>query len=199
MEHRDLGDGGWVLHDPALFGGEEADALLQRLRTEVEWRQEVSRGHPFPRLNAWFADPGLNYSYSGVTHRGSGWPDWLLPVRQRVEAASGAPFNSTLLNRYRNGQDSIGFHTDAEPELGPNPVVATLSFGSSREFVLKRRGTGDRLRYQLGHGSLLVMGGSSQHHWLHAVPKTNADVEERISLTFRCIQPGAPAGPSPTP
>jgi alkylated DNA repair dioxygenase AlkB len=95
-----------------------------------------------------------------------------------------------LLNLYRDGQDSIGFHTDAEPELGVNPVVATLSFGSEREFVLKHKATKETIRYKLGSGSLLVMGGASQHHWLHAVPKTDAVVGERIRLTFRRIVGG---------
>ena len=92
------------------------------------------------------------------------------------------------MNRYRNGQDSIGLHTDAEPELGENPVVATVSFGSERDFVLKHKATKETLTYRVGHGSLLVMGGTSQHHWLHALPKTAEEVGERISLTFRFIR-----------
>jgi alkylated DNA repair dioxygenase AlkB len=108
-------------------------------------------------------------------------------VRRQVADAAGAAFNSLLLNRYRDGQDGIGFHTDAEPELGENPVVATVSFGSERDFVLKHRKSRETITYRVGHGSLLVMGGNSQHHWLHAVPRTTAEVGERISLTFRRI------------
>jgi alkylated DNA repair dioxygenase AlkB len=183
----DIADGGWLLYDQALCTGEEADTLFRSLRDQVPWRQESIRGRPVPRLNAWFADPGLTYAYSGLLHRGTGWAEWLAPIKHRVEAASGAPFNSLLLNLYRDGRDSIGFHTDAEPELGPNPVVATLSLGSEREFVLKHRGAKESLRYRLGHGSLLVMGGTSQHHWLHGVPRTDLEAGERISLTFRRI------------
>jgi alkylated DNA repair dioxygenase AlkB len=108
-------------------------------------------------------------------------------IKRAVEASAGTTFNSLLLNFYRDGKDSIGFHTDAEPELGENPVVATLSFGAVRSFVLKHKATKETLTYRLGHGSLLVMGGTSQHHWLHALPKTDEVVGERISLTFRKI------------
>src|SRR5262249_35498002 len=146
------------------------------------------QGRPLPRLNAWFSDAGLRYSYSGVSHQGSGWPEELAAIKRRVEEASGAEFNSLLLNLYRDGRDSIGYHTDAEPELGRDPVVATLSFGSAREFVLRHGATREKISYRLGHGSLLVMGGSAQHHWQHAVPKTNEEVGERISLTFRLIR-----------
>src|SRR5262249_54771570 len=103
------------------------------------------------------------------------------------EAASGTAFNSLLLNLYRDGQDSIGFHTDAEPELGRDPVVATVSFGAQRDFVLKHKVSRKGLTYRLAHGSLLVMGGSSQHHWLHGLPKTSEDIGKRVSLTFRRI------------
>lgn len=158
------------------------------LRSEIPWRQEVVRGNPLPRLNAWFADAGLRYGYSGLSHLGSGWLPERVETKKAVETASGAVFNSLLLNLYRDGQDSIGFHTDAEPELGENPVVATVSLGSEREFVLRHRKSKETLTYRVGHGSLLVMGGASQHHWLHAVPRTDDTVGERISLTFRFIR-----------
>src|SRR5262245_36577483 len=186
-EWLDFRDGGKLLYDATFYGPAEADALFAWLRANVPWRQQAVHGRPLPRLNAWFSDAGLRYSYSGVSHVGSGWTAELTAIKRRVEEAAGATFNSLLLNLYRDGQDSIGFHTDAEPELGVNPVVATASFGSERKFVLKHKGTKEAVAYQLGHGSLLVMGGTSQHHWLHALPKTDADVGERISLTFRRI------------
>jgi len=108
-------------------------------------------------------------------------------VKREVEAVAGTPFNSVLLNFYRDGRDSIGFHTDAEPELGDNPAVVTVSFDAVREFVLKHKKAKETLKYRLGHGSLMVMAGASQHHWLHALPKTDDAVGERISLTFRRI------------
>jgi alkylated DNA repair dioxygenase AlkB len=184
---QDICDGGKLLYDAALFTLAEADTWFTWLRENVPWRQEAVHGRPLPRLNAWFSDAGLRYSYSGVSHLGAGWPPELLDIKDRVEAAAGVLFNSLLLNRYRDGRDSIGFHTDAEPELGRDPVVATLSFGSERAFVLKHKRTRETITYRLGHGSLLVMGGASQHHWLHAVPKTESAVGERISLTFRRI------------
>jgi alkylated DNA repair dioxygenase AlkB len=189
-ERIEIRDGGWLLWEPKLYAPHEADRLLARLRDEVPWRQEQIFGRPVPRLNAWFADAGLTYAYSGISHAGRGWLPWLEEIRQRVEEASGAEFNSLLLNRYRDGQDSISPHADNEPELGENPVVATLSFGAEREFVLRHRKKKEKLVYRLGHGSLLVMGGTSQQFWLHGIPKTDAPVGERISLTFRRLISG---------
>jgi alkylated DNA repair dioxygenase AlkB len=180
-------DGGRLFYDSAFCTPEEADALLSWLRSDIPWRQESVHGNPLPRLNAWYADAGLRYNYSGLSHTGAGWLPELTRIKQQVEAASGAAYNSLLLNLYRDGRDSIGFHTDAEPELGVNPVVATVSFGSERDFLLKHKATKETIRYRVTHGSLLVMGGTSQHHWLHAVPKIEAAVGERISLTFRLI------------
>jgi alkylated DNA repair dioxygenase AlkB len=184
---RDLRDGGTLYYDAAFWSKADADALLAALRRDVPWKQEAGRGRPFPRLTAWFADPGLTYTYSGVTHQATPWTPLLQEIRRRVEEASGASFNSLLANLYRDGRDSIGFHTDAEPELGLNPVVASVSLGAEREFVLKHKATRDAVKLRLAHGSLLVMGGTCQHHWLHGMPKTDETVGERINLTFRKI------------
>jgi alkylated DNA repair dioxygenase AlkB len=186
-EWLEIRDGGQLLYDASFCTPEEADALFAWLRTEVPWKQEQVRGQPLPRLNAWFADDGLKYAYSGLAHIGTGWLPELEAIKRAVEATAGTTFNSLLLNFYRDGKDSIGFHTDAEPELGENPAVATVSFGAVREFVLKHKKAKETLKYRLGHGSLMVMAGTSQHHWLHALPKTEEEVGERISLTFRRI------------
>lgn len=183
----EIRDGGQLLYDPDFCPTSEADALFAWLRGGLPWKQEKIRGVPVPRLNAWFADDGLKYAYSGLSHTGTGWLPELEEIKRAVEVASGTTFNSLLLNLYRDGKDSIGFHSDAEPELGENPVVATVSFGAVREFVLKHKTTKEKRAYRLGHGSLLVMGGPSQHHWLHGLPKTGDAVGERISLTFRRI------------
>jgi alkylated DNA repair dioxygenase AlkB len=183
----DLRDGGTLYYDEAFFPKNEADALFERLLADTPWKQEAGRGRAFPRLTAWYADPGLRYSYSGVTHHGQGWTPLLEEVKRRVEEASGAVFNSLLVNLYRDGRDSIGFHTDAEPELGLNPVVASVSLGSVRTFVLRHKTTREKRTFPLAHGSLLVMGGTCQHHWLHGVPKTSETVGQRINLTFRKI------------
>ena len=142
----------------------------------------------FPRLTAWYADAGLTYSYSGVTHRAAPWTPELLAVKERAEAAAGANWNSLLLNLYRDGQDSIGFHADDEPELGTNPVIGSISLGAERRFVLKHPASGEKVEFALPHGSLLVMGGASQHHWRHGLPKTSKQVGPRINLTFRRVQ-----------
>jgi alkylated DNA repair dioxygenase AlkB len=180
-----LRDGGTLLFAPAFFTPAEADALFAELRAATPWKQECSPGRKFPRLTAWYADPGMSYTYSGVTHQAVPWTLELLAVKQRVEATSETTFNSLLLNLYRNGRDSIGFHADDEPELGVNPVIASVSLGAERKFVLKHVESGEKLEFWLPHGSLLVMGGTSQHHWRHGVPKTKKPVGERINLTFR--------------
>jgi len=190
METRiDILDGGTIFYHEAFYAKEKADALCERIRAETPWAQERSRMGPFPRLTAWYADTGLTYSYSGVTHQAIEWTPTLMEIRREVEVAANAPFNSLLLNFYRSGQDSIGYHTDAEPELGTNPVIASISLGAVRQFVLKHIRTGAKLKYDLAPGSLLVMGGSCQHHWVHGVPKTKAAVGPRINLTFRNILP----------
>jgi alkylated DNA repair dioxygenase AlkB len=188
-ELRRIADGGTLSYDPHFLARGEADELFALLKALTPWEQQQGPfGHPFPRLTAYFADPGVVYRYSGVTHPALAWPEHLVPVRRRVEAAAGAPFNSLLLNYYRGGRDSIGFHADDEDELGENPVVPSISLGATRTFVLRHNRSRERLTYELGHGSLLVMGGSTQHHWKHALPRTDRPVGERINLTFRNIR-----------
>jgi alkylated DNA repair dioxygenase AlkB len=187
MERTNLRDGGVLLYDAAFFPEPEANSLFATLRRETAWMQEVGRGRPFPRLTAWYAEQDLTYRYSGVTHVGAGWTATLLDIKQRVESAASAPFNSVLLNYYRHGRDSIGMHADDERELGVNPIVGSVSLGAVRTFVLKHRTTREKRVVELAHGSLLVMAGTCQHHWMHGVPKTEAEVGERINLTFRNI------------
>lgn len=202
VQHIEILDGGTLAYHEAFYNTDEADVLFEKLRTETPWRQERSRMGPFPRLTAWYADAGLTYSYSGMTHEATPWTPELLEVRRRVEQAALASFNSVLLNFYRDGQDSIGYHSDAEPELGVNPIIASISLGGVRQFVLKHAKTGDKLKFLLAHGSLLLMGGTSQHHWVHGVPKTKAEVGPRVNLTFRnivkSVRPEAGRRPGPT-
>jgi len=184
-------DGGHLLYDEAFFSPAAADGLFTRLRDTVPWKQEGRPPRMFPRLTAWYANPGVSYSYSGVTHQAIPWTPELLDIKQRAEAAAGTSWNSLLLNYYRDGQDSIGFHADDEPELGTNPVIGSISLGAVRRFVLKHPASGKKIEFDLPHGSLLVMGGTSQHHWRHGVPKTRKPVGPRINLTFRRIlRPG---------
>ncbi|MCC6416676.1 MAG: alpha-ketoglutarate-dependent dioxygenase AlkB [Gemmataceae bacterium] len=179
-------DGGTLIYLPDFFPCAAADALFEVLRKTIGWKQEKGRfNRPFPRLTALHADPGVTYTYSGVTYPSLAWTPELAAVRQRVVEAAGAPFNSVLLNCYRDGRDSIGFHADDEPELGTNPVVPSVSLGAERRFVVRHNRSRRRIEYRLKHGSLLIMGGTFQHHWQHSVPKTAESMGERINLTFR--------------
>jgi alkylated DNA repair dioxygenase AlkB len=181
----ELRDGGWIRHWDPFLPRSEADRLFETLRREVSWEQFRNHLWTFPRLTAFAADRGVTYRYSGVMHAGSGWSPALAGIRQRIERVAGAAFNGVLLNLYRDGRDSMGRHADAEPELGINPLVASLSLGAGRSFVLRHNCSGEKRVLELTHGSLLLMGGSLQHHWTHELPKTRAPVGERINLTFR--------------
>lgn len=193
IEKIELDDGGLIIYKPNFLDKEAADLLFQRLKDEIPWKQEESKWGPVPRLNAWYADEGIGYKYSGIAHMGSGWHPVCDLARRKVIEGSETTFNSLLLNYYRNGGDSIGLHTDSEPKyLGKNPIVASLSLGVSRKFSLrhmKKKNDGVYLRHnmKLHHGDLLVMAGTLQHHWLHELPKEADVTGERISLTFRNI------------
>jgi alkylated DNA repair dioxygenase AlkB len=185
-----LADDGIVQFIEQFYAPADARSLFEEFRSTIPWQQEHGRTrHPFPRLTAWYADPGVSYHYSGVTHHPQPWTPLLLPIKQRVEAAANHSFNSLLLNYYRTGQDSIGMHADDEPELGTNPMIGSLSFGAARHFILKHNQTGAKHTIDLTDGSLLIMAGTCQHFWKHGIPKTKADVGPRINLTFRHTYP----------
>ena len=177
--------------DPHWLPQAEADALFEVLRAAVAW--EVHRIRLFgrevdsPRLSCWIGDPGGAYTYSGTRFVPHPWPEALRPVRARLRDGLGIDFNSVLANRYRNGRDGMGWHRDSEAELGPDPTIASLSLGATRRFALKHRNTSHKLALELPAGSLLVMAGQTQRHYLHALPKTARAVGERINLTFRRI------------
>lgn len=170
-----------------------ADRWLQQLLAQTPWTQPQvflhGRHYPVPRLVAWYGDAEASYRYSGLVHQPLPWTPLLAQIRARVEAAAGQPLNGVLLNYYRDGQDSMGWHSDDEPELGPEPLVASLNLGGSRRFDLRRKGH-SRIEHslQLEHGTLLVMRGATQHHWQHQVAKTAQPVAPRINLTFRLIR-----------
>ncbi len=182
-----------VVYDPAFLAPGEADALLAALLDEVTWEQHhvriAGKCIPSPRLSAWHGDPGVAYRYSGTTYRADGWTPTLAALRDRLLERTGHRFDSVLVNRYRDGADSMGWHADDELELGPEPVIASISLGAARRFALKhkRRKDVDPVRLELAHGSLLLMSGATQAHWRHAVPKTARPVGERVNLTFRRI------------
>ena len=177
---------------PAAFGPEEASRLFDALRTGIRWRQEevtiFGQRRLVPRLVAWHGDPGASYRYSGTDHHPEPWTPALERVRAKVRELSGVEFNAVLLNLYRDGRDGMGWHADDEPELGRDPVIASVSLGAPRRFCLRHRRRKDlKLDLELPHGSLLVMAGPMQHHWVHALAKTRRPVGERINLTFRRV------------
>ena len=181
-----------VLFFPVLFDAAESDHFLGQLTQHIAWEEQdikiFGKMVPVPRLVAWYGDTGKSYSYSGVTMQPLDWTDDLLQIKQRVEAIAELPFNSVLLNLYRNENDSVGWHSDDERELGINPVIASVSFGAERQFQFKHKLRTDlRQSITLTSGSLLLMRGATQHHWKHRIPKSNIPCSQRINLTFRTI------------
>lgn len=163
--------------------------ILARLIAETDWRAESivlwGKLHPQPRLTAWHGEAA--YTYSGLRLEPLPFTPLLLELKQAVEAASGHRFNSVLLNYYRNERDSMGMHSDDETELGPQPVIASLSFGASRTFILRHKGTKQTLKLGLNDGTLIVMSGNTQKHWLHGINKSARLIGPRVNLTFRYI------------
>ncbi|HWU71318.1 MAG TPA: alpha-ketoglutarate-dependent dioxygenase AlkB [Pseudoxanthomonas sp.] len=179
-------------YQPGWMPAERADALFDALLARVPW--EIHRIRLFgrevdsPRLSCWMGDADATYRYSGMRHLPRPWLPRLDDVRERLRLEAGVDFNSVLLNRYRDGRDAMGWHSDDEAELGPEPVIASLSLGATRRFVLKhRREPSCRLALELEHGSLLLMSGATQRHYRHALPRTAKPVGERINLTFRHV------------
>lgn len=181
-----------VLLGEGFLSDEEARDHFDALRTDIEWEQHAirlfGRNVPSPRLSAWHGDPDAVYRYSGFTHRPCPWTPRLSSLRTAVEREAGAVFNSVLLNRYRDGQDAMGWHADDEVELGQQPVIASVSLGATRRMRFRHRTRRDlTAEVMLRNGSLLVMAGTTQQYWQHAVPRTRTVHEERINLTFRLI------------
>jgi len=146
--------------------------------------------HSLP-LGAWYGDEGTGYTYSGIENHPLPWTPALLEVKRAVDVTAGVTFNSVLLNRYRTGKDSVAWHSDDEKEFGENPIIASVSFGSTRTFQLKHKKRKDqKASVELSHGSLLIMRGATQHNWVHQIPKTAKDVAERVNLTFRVVRAG---------
>ena len=175
-----------------FFTAEESSFYFETLLKEIAWKEEpiIIFGKKImqPRLTAWYGEAGKAYSYSGITMQPNLWTPTLLQIKERIESTSGVIFNSALLNFYRDGQDSNGWHSDNEKELGVNPVIGSVSFGASRTFKFKhRRDKRLNCSVDLANGSFLLMKGPTQHHWLHCIPKTKKVVESRINITFRII------------
>jgi alkylated DNA repair dioxygenase AlkB len=178
---------------PNFFSEEQANVLFEKLLTETSWQQDnitvYGKTYPQPRLTALFGNEGMPYSYSNITMHPQPWNEILLQMKLKIAKVTQCDFTTVLLNRYRNGQDSNGWHADNEKELGTNPVIASISLGAARAFHLQHNSIKEaRLKLTLEHGSLLLMKGTTQHYWKHQIPKTAKTVDQRINLTFRTIK-----------
>ncbi len=182
-------DGEACLIADALSAG-EADSYFSDLLEGIIWRHEhavlFGRRIALPRLTAWFGAEG--YSYSGICHDPVPFTPLLKTLNSTIEGITGGRFNSVLINLYRDGQDSMGWHSDDEAVLGPEPEIASLSLGATRRFHLKHKARRELVAVDLAHGSCLIMRGRCQACWRHQLPKTRKKVGPRINLTFRTIR-----------
>lgn len=182
-----------LIYIPDFLNLNEAIHYYHILSESLEWRREKIKmfGKELwqPRLLAWYADPGVNYTYSGIEHLPLAWTVPLMNLKSKIENYINNEFNSVLANFYRDGKDSMGWHSDDEKELGQQPIIASLSLGASRKFVFRpRKGiVAEKMTFNLVQGSLLIMEGKTQQHFQHALPKTSKPISGRINLTFRRI------------
>lgn len=165
--------------------GELKKALLSRIPWESDEIRMFGKTIVTARKVAWFSDNGVAYSYSGTTKTAHEWNDDLLRIKSKVEAATGASYNSCLLNLYHHGEEGMGWHSDDERSIEPKSSIASVSFGAERKFSLKHKQTKETVSIFLENGSLLDMRGETQNFWLHQLPKTKLVRESRINLTFR--------------
>ena len=183
-------DGQATLYPQWLPAARRAD-LLAQLPTTLAWEQThlhmYGKRVAIPRLNAWYGDAGSRYSYSGAFFNPRPWTPTLQQLRDELSDVAGTEFNSVLANWYRTGRDSVAWHSDNEPELGPEPTIASLSLGASRVFVLRHNKTQRQVRVTLQDGDLLIMSGRLQHAWQHQLPKVAGLTETRINLTYRRV------------
>lgn len=198
MSTKDLGGGAWYSYTPEWLDPEASGALQAALTEQIQWEQRAIRmfGRELmqPRLVGWAG--ALPYRYSGQVLEPRAAPSVLDTLTEQVIAEVGIPFNHVLLNRYRDGADRMGRHADDEPELGREPVIAALSLGATRRFRLEKKGKRVRRTQALANGSLLVMGGTMQHRWYHAVMREPGCTAERINVTFRLLR-GPPGWRAP--
>jgi len=181
---------GEVLYYPHFFDVKKADYIFTQLQKDTPWQEDnikvFGKVYKQPRLTSLYGNENKSYSYSNITMYPHKFSPLLNEIKSDVEAISIASFNTVLLNLYRNGKDSNGWHADDEKELGKNPAIASLSFGEERYFHLRhKKDKTQKHKLLLNHGSLLLMKGPTQHHWHHQIPKTSKQIGPRINLTFR--------------
>ncbi|AWI25708.1 alpha-ketoglutarate-dependent dioxygenase AlkB family protein [Flavobacterium pallidum] len=182
-----------IVYYPHIFSTDKSDDMFRHLLDGILWQQDditlFGKTHAQPRLTALYGNQGKPYSYSGIVMKPHPWNALLTYIKEEVEQICGFPFTTVLLNQYRDGKDSNGWHADDEKELGRNPVIASVSFGTERFFHLKHNTEPEqKLKILLESGSLLLMKGTTQHFWKHQIPKTTKPIGTRINLTFRAIK-----------
>jgi alkylated DNA repair dioxygenase AlkB len=176
-----------------FFDFDQSQLYMKHLTNDIKWKREKIRmwGREIitKKRIAWYADEGKSYTYSGSTFHPDQWNELLLEIKKHVEQYIKFQFNSVLLNEYPNGKVGMGWHSDDERELGIDPIIASLSFGANRDFIFKHKTdkSFENIKIHLKSGSLLLMLGSTQHHWKHSLPKRLKVREPRINLTFRKI------------
>lgn len=182
---------GWIIYVPDFYSIEKADELFNLFYQSIYWQQGEIRlfGKKFltPRLEAFYTEGNKSYGYSGQRLKTYPFTKELKQIKEFIELKFSIQLNSVLINLYRDGNDSNGWHADDEPELGKNPIIASLSLGASRRFDLKHSTTKEKFSIELEPGSILIMGGELQHHWKHQVAKTKKVNSPRINLTFRYV------------
>jgi len=179
-------------YDPDFLDKNESSSLIQTLITEVPWQQRIVSMYGkeilTPRLTAWYGDQGKTYAFTGTKFDPLPWRDELTELKEKIEKRTGLSFNSVLLNYYRDGNDSVAWHSDDETELGSNPHIASLSIGQRRKFEFRHKKDHHKKHaLDLEDGSLLIMKGDLQHQWEHRIPKSSIHGRPRINLTFRSI------------
>jgi alkylated DNA repair dioxygenase AlkB len=185
MDNIELADGGLLLYDEAFLPPNFADRYFDELSDQCVWEQKPGIfGHMQPRLIASYGEEGVTYRYSGLDYMALPWTATMLEIKEKIEAIQGE-YNYCLLNRYRSGSDSVGWHADDEPEMGN--VIGSLSLGATRQFRIRHNITRETKTFSVSNGTLIIMAGTMQQFWKHDVPKTKENVGERINLTFRKI------------
>jgi len=182
-----------VLYFPAFLNARDSAELFQNLLENSPWQEDTitvfGKTHLQPRLTAFYGNNNLKYSYSNIKLQTNSWTSTLLDLKYKVEEKAEAEFNSVLLNLYRDGKDSNGWHADDEKELGINPIIASVTLGNERFFHLKHKSRPEyKAKIKLENGSLLLMKAATQHFYKHQIPKTMQIIDARINLTFRTIK-----------
>jgi alkylated DNA repair dioxygenase AlkB len=181
-----------AIYLPSFLDDDEATIIFEKLNSETQWLQPdikmFGKKSKLPREVSWVADAENTYRYSGITSTPQPWTQLLEQLRLRISEAAGTAFNSVLLNRYRDGNDTVAWHSDDEPELGFMPTIASLSLGADRRFQLRSKETRETIEKRLAHGSLLIMSGDCQKDWIHQIPRERRVLSPRINLTFRQVR-----------